>query len=94
MDRLDAEDTEVVVRHGARSGRSVSVNVNPTFSAAATDSNDLESVYEEIDSLERIERRLPPRVRHTERPEPLLALAIGFALVEIASTRVFRRRTP
>ena len=61
---------------------------------AATDSNDLESVYEEIDSLERIERRLPPRVRHTERPEPLLALAIGFALVEIASTRVFRRRTP
>lgn len=61
---------------------------------AATDSRDLDSVYAEIDSLERLARRLPPRIRHTERPEPLLALAIGFALVEIATTRVFRRRTP
>ena len=56
--------------------------------------------YEVVDiavvesSLERVERRLPPRIRHTERPEPLLAIALGFALIEIASTRVFGRRTP
>ncbi len=60
----------------------------------ATRSSDLDAVYAEIDSLERLERRLPPRIRHTERPEPLLAIALGLTLIEIASTRVFGRRTP
>jgi Ca-activated chloride channel family protein len=56
--------------------------------------SDLEAVYREIDAIERIERPLPPRTRREERPEPLLALAGGFLLVEVGVTRIFRRRLP
>jgi Ca-activated chloride channel family protein len=61
---------------------------------AADRSADLEQVYREIDSLERVARRLPPRVRHVDRPEPFLALAGVFLLGEIAVGRVLRRRLP
>ena len=57
-------------------------------------SGDLDAVYSEIDALERVERRLPPRLRHTRRPEPLLALAGSLLLGEIAVGRVARRRLP
>jgi Ca-activated chloride channel family protein len=57
-------------------------------------SGDLDAVYSEIDALERVERPLPPRLRHTQRPEPLLALAGSLLLGEIAVARVVRRRLP
>jgi len=57
-------------------------------------SDQLEAVYRDIDALERVVRPLPPRVRQTDRPEPLLALAGGFLLAEIAAVRVLRRRIP
>ncbi len=55
---------------------------------------DLEAVYDEIDALERVTRPLPARLRRTERPEPLLALAGGLLLCEVALTRAGRRRLP
>ena len=58
----------------------------------ARGSGDLEAVYREIDSLERVTRPLPARLRRTERPEPLLALAGGLLLCELTLTRVVRRR--
>jgi len=61
---------------------------------AARVSRDLDAVYAEIDAIERSERRLPPRLSYSERPEPLLALAGGLLLVEIAVARVARRRLP
>jgi Ca-activated chloride channel family protein len=61
---------------------------------AARRSDQLEAVYRDIDALERVPRPLPPRVRQTDRPEPLLALAGGFLLAEIAALRVLRRRIP
>ncbi len=57
-------------------------------------SSDLAQVYREIDALERVVRQLPPRIRRSERPEPLLALAGGLLLVEITLARVVRRRLP
>lgn len=54
--------------------------------------DDLAAVYAEIDGLERVPRPLPPQVRTSERPEPLLAAAAGFLLVELAAARVLRRR--
>ncbi len=57
-------------------------------------SSDLVAVYAEIDALERISRTRPPRVRHTDRAEPLLAIAGGLLLCEVAMARVFRRRLP
>jgi len=57
-------------------------------------SDQLEAVYRDIDALERVVRPLPPRVRHRDRPEPLLALAGGFLICEIAMLRVLRRRIP
>lgn len=57
-------------------------------------SGDLDAVYDEIDALERVARARPARVRHTDRPEPLLALAGGLLLCEVAVARVFRRRLP
>jgi Ca-activated chloride channel family protein len=57
-------------------------------------SRDLDSVYREIDSLERVPRPLPARIRHSERPEPFLALAAGCLFFEIAAARVWRRRLP
>jgi len=58
----------------------------------ARTSQDLDAVYREIDSLERIARPLAPRIHQADRPEPLLALAGGLLIVEIATARVFRRR--
>lgn len=57
-------------------------------------SSDLVAVYAEIDALERVSRPRPPRVRHTNRAEPLLAIAGGLLLCEVAMARVFRRRLP
>ena len=57
-------------------------------------SDELEAVYRDIDALERVVRSLPPRVRHRDRPEPLLALAGGCLIAEIAMARVLRRRIP
>jgi Ca-activated chloride channel family protein len=57
-------------------------------------SADLAAVYAEIDRLERVERALPARARHTSRPEPLLAGSLGFVLAEIALARILRRRIP
>jgi Ca-activated chloride channel family protein len=70
--------------------------------AAATDgrffparrADQLDAVYQDIDALERIPRTRPPRLRRSDRPEPLLALAGGFLLVELATSRVLRRRLP
>jgi Ca-activated chloride channel family protein len=60
----------------------------------ARSSSDLDAVYAEIDALERVERPRPARLRQTDRPEPLLALAGGLLLGEIALVRVVRRRLP
>lgn len=57
-------------------------------------SGDLEAVYQEIDALERVARPLPARLRRTERPEPLLALAGGLVLCELLLARIARRRLP
>ena len=60
----------------------------------ARSSNDLDAVYAEIDALERVDRPRPARLRQTDRPEPLLALAGGLLLGEIALARVVCRRLP
>jgi Ca-activated chloride channel family protein len=57
-------------------------------------SQDLGVVYTEIDALERVVRARPPRVRRTDRPEPLLALAGGLLLCELTLARVLCRRLP
>ncbi len=57
-------------------------------------SGDLDAVYAEIDGLERVERILPPPERHTDRPEPLLALAGVLLLVEIGLCRALLPRLP
>ena len=54
----------------------------------------LDAVYREIDALERVVRRLPPRFRSSQLPEPLLALAGACLFTEIAIARVLRRRIP
>jgi Ca-activated chloride channel family protein len=95
-----AMDTESGVRRGlhferhdvdVESLRSVADETGGRFHLARR-GEDLSAVYEEIDALERIARPLPPQVRHSERPEPLLAAAAGFLLVELAAARVVRRR--
>ncbi len=60
----------------------------------ARSSSDLSAVYAEIDALERVDRPRPARLRRSDRPEPLLALAGGLVLGEIALVRVARRRLP
>lgn len=60
----------------------------------ARDSEQLAAVYREIDALERVVRRPPPRIRTSPHPEPLLALAGGFVFAELALARVLRRRLP
>jgi Ca-activated chloride channel family protein len=60
----------------------------------ARSASDLDAVYAEIDALERVGRPRPARLRQTDRPEPLLALAGGLLLGEIALARVARRRLP
>jgi Ca-activated chloride channel family protein len=62
------------------------------FSARRSDQ--LDAVYHEIDALERVARRLPPRFRSSDHPEPLLALAGACLFMEIAIARVLRRRIP
>jgi Ca-activated chloride channel family protein len=57
-------------------------------------SDHLDAVYREIDALERVVRTRPPRIRHTDHPEPLLALAGGLLLFEIALGRLLRRSLP
>lgn len=61
---------------------------------SATRSRDLAQVYAEIDSLERVARPLPPRIRENARAEPLLAAAGALLWLEIAIARVWRRRLP
>jgi Ca-activated chloride channel family protein len=73
--------------------RNVSLATGGRFFRARR-SGDLEAVYAAIDSLERLERPLPSRLRHTERPQPLLALAGGLLLGEVTLARVLRRRLP
>lgn len=62
-------------------------------SFTATRPDDLEAIYREIDSLERIERALPPRRRQTLYAEPLLAGAGGLIGLEIVLAQILRRRT-
>lgn len=57
-------------------------------------SDDLDAVYAEIDAIERVERPLPARQRHTDRPEPLLAAAGLCLLVELTLLRSLWRRLP
>ena len=59
----------------------------------ATRPADLEAIYREIDSLERVERPLPPRRRETLRAQPLLAGAGGLLALEIFLAQILRRRT-
>lgn len=61
---------------------------------AARRSEQLAAIYREIDTLERVARRLPPRLRHAPNPEPFLAVAGFFLLIEFGSARVLRRRIP
>lgn len=57
-------------------------------------SADLDAVYQEIDHLERVERREPPAVLGAPQPEPALAAAGLGLLLEILLTRVAARRLP
>ena len=61
---------------------------------AARSSEQLTAVYRDIDALERVVRRMPSRIRHSDRPEPFLALAGVLLLAEITLVRVLRRPTP
>lgn len=54
----------------------------------------LQDVYEEIDALERVARRPPPRVRRTPHPEPWLAGAGGLVALELLWARGLFRRIP
>jgi Ca-activated chloride channel family protein len=84
FERHDLDDAALERIAAATGGRSF----------PARSSNQLEAVYRDIDALERVVRHLPPRVRHSDRPEPLLALAGAFLITEIAMARVLRRRIP
>jgi Ca-activated chloride channel family protein len=52
---------------------------------------DLGAVYAEIDALERVPRRPPPRLRRDARPEPALAVAGGLLVLETLLSRMLRR---
>jgi Ca-activated chloride channel family protein len=60
----------------------------------ARSSGDLGGVYDEIDRLERVPRTAPPQFRGAPRPEPFLAMAWGFVLLEILAIRVLWRGIP
>jgi Ca-activated chloride channel family protein len=60
----------------------------------ALSSGDLGGVYDEIDRLERVPRAAPPQFQGAPRPEPFLAMAWGFALLEILAIRVLWRGIP
>jgi Ca-activated chloride channel family protein len=57
-------------------------------------SGDLQEVYREIDTIERVTHARPARIRHSPRPEPLLALAGSCLVLELAACRTLRRRLP
>ncbi|MDH3685250.1 MAG: VWA domain-containing protein [Myxococcales bacterium] len=61
---------------------------------AARTSADLATVYDEIDGLERVERKAPPRTSSEPIPEPFLAAAGLLLLLEIGGSRIFFRRIP
>jgi Ca-activated chloride channel family protein len=84
FERHDLDEATLVAIAGAAGGRFF-----PARSSAA-----LAAVYEEIDALERVPRRPPPRVRRAPRPEPWLAIA-GFLLSgELLLARGLARRIP
>jgi Ca-activated chloride channel family protein len=60
----------------------------------ARNSEQLTAIYRDIDALERVARRLPPRIRNAPYPEPFLAIAGFCLLLEIGGARVLRRRIP
>lgn len=61
---------------------------------AADSSAALQDVYAEIDALERVPRRSPPRMRRTRHPEPWLAGAGSLIALELLWARGFVRRIP
>lgn len=61
---------------------------------AARSSAALAAVYAEIDALERVARRPPPRVRRAAHPEPWLAAAGGLLALELLVGRGLWRRIP
>jgi Ca-activated chloride channel family protein len=77
----------------AQSLAAVAASTGGSFFAARR-SSDLAPVYAEIDRLERPARRLPPRTRKTQRPEPWLQIAAGCLLAELALARILWRRLP
>lgn len=77
----------------AQSLAAVAASTGGSFFAARR-SSDLAPVYAEIDRLERPTRRLPPRVRKRQHPEPWLLIASGCLLAELSLSRVLWRRLP
>jgi Ca-activated chloride channel family protein len=57
-------------------------------------SGDLAAVYSAIDSLERVVRRRPPRMRRAPHPEPWLAAAGALVALEVLFGRGLTRRLP
>jgi len=55
---------------------------------------DLAAVYAEIDALERVPRRPPPRLRESPRHAAWLSLAAGALALELGVTRVLWRSIP
>jgi len=73
--------------------RAVAAATGGRFFAAHSPA-DLAAVYAEIDSLERVARRAPPRLYRTLHPEPFLAAAALLVALEIATARGLARRIP
>ncbi len=84
FERHDLDETTLVAIAGAAGGRFF----------AAHSSAELAAVYAEIDALERVVRRPPPRVRHAPLPEPWLAIAGGLVALELVLARGLARRIP
>jgi Ca-activated chloride channel family protein len=84
FERHDLDATTLAAIAEATGGRSFEAGT-----AAA-----LQDVYAEIDALERVARRSPPRVRRRPHPEPWLASAGGLLALELLWARGLRRRIP
>jgi Ca-activated chloride channel family protein len=84
FERHDLDEATLAAIAGAAGGRFF----------AARSSAALAEVYAEIDALERVARRPPPRVRRAPRPEPWLAGAGGLLALELLVGRGLRRRIP
>jgi Ca-activated chloride channel family protein len=84
FERHDLDEATLVAIAGAAGGRFF----------AARSSAALSAVYEEIDALERVARRPPPRVRRAPQPEPWLALAGSLLALELLLARGLARRIP